>query len=88
MYPCNHKISPGHLQDLPALYEHSAPGSAIRLAIEAMAYGDLPDQHAKARSKYGAALGRVRAVITDAQQNTTDDLLAALLVIDNFEVCT
>lgn len=86
MYPCNHQISPGHLQDLPILYEESTPGSAIRLAIEAMAYGDLPDQHTRARTKYGAAIGRVRAVIADPRRNTTDSLLAALILIDNFEV--
>lgn len=85
--PCNHRLSPGHLQDLPVLYEQSLPGTALRLSIEACGYGEFRGQQLKARSKYGAALGRIRELIFDINQSTRDSVLAALLIIDNFEVC-
>lgn len=88
LYPCNHHISPGHFQDLPLLYESSFPGGALRLATESLAYAELPGQHLKAQSRYGAALARVREVTDDPGKNRNDTVLAALLVIDNFEVRT
>lgn len=86
MHPCNHNISPGHLQDLPNIYHQSLPGTSSRLAIEALAYADMPGYEAKARSRYGAALARVRDVINDEERAKRDALLAALLIIDNYEV--
>lgn len=86
MHPCNHNITPGHLQDLPQIYHNSLPGTSARLAIEALAYADTPGYGTKARARYGAALERVREVIGDAERVKRDAVLAALLVIDNYEV--
>lgn len=86
MHPCNHDITPGHLQDLPAIYHRSLPGTSSRLAIEALAYADVPGYEVKARSRYGAALARVRDDISDEEKAKRDAVLAALLIIDNYEV--
>lgn len=86
MWPCSHGITPGHLSDMPAMYEQSLPGTSMRLAIEALAYADIPYHHGKARAKYGHALNRVRAIIGDPEKSRLDALLTSLIVIDNFEV--
>jgi hypothetical protein len=70
--------------------------SVLWLAVRAVAYADMarstssgwapPDTFAlKARRYYGAALARLRVMVTDPEFLRRDCTLAALLLIDNFE---
>ena len=94
LHPGSSGVSPGHLHDLPLLYKDSAPGSVLWLSVRALAFADMKTVHdgnipfsVKARKHYGAALIRMREAAMDQQALADDRTLAALLLIDNFEVC-
>ena len=93
LYPENDGTSPGHMHNLHSLYSTVLPGSVLWLAVRAVAFADmrLPDVgeipfHIKARESYGAALVRLRDVVTEQKEFVDNRVLAALLLIDNFEV--
>jgi len=93
LYPENDGTSPGHMHNLHSLYSTVLPGSVLWLAVRAVAVADMrrPDGgeipfHIKARQYYGAALVRLRDVLNEQKEVVDDHVLAALLLIDNFEV--
>lgn len=94
LHPSNRGNTPGHFSDLPALYASAPEGSALWHAVRAVAFADMkncPDGevpfYIKARRNYGAALSRIRIAAADEQANANDRFLAALLLVDSFEVC-
>jgi hypothetical protein len=93
LYPGPGGTSHGHLHNLPVLYQDAQPGSVLWHAVRAVAFADM--RHfcdgevsfsVKARRSYGAALAGIRANVANDQELTTDHLLAALLLVDSFEV--
>ena len=93
LYPLNDGVSPGYMHDLPMLYLSATPESVLWLAVRAVAFADM--KHATvgeigfyimARQHYGAALSRIRAAAHEEQELTNDHILAATLLIDNFEI--
>ena len=93
LHPCNDEVSPGHMQDLSTLYLSAPPESVLWLTVRAMAFADMRDHRdgdlpfsTKALQNYGAALNRLRTITHDEQRLTDDRVLAALLLIDSFEV--
>ena len=91
LYPSNDGVSPGHMHNLPVLYASSPSDSVLWLAVRAMAFADIRcyTQTAfstRARESYGAALTRMREIAGNEQRLADDRILAALLLIDNFEV--
>lgn len=91
--PCNHGTSPGYMHELPTLYLSAPPDSILRHAVRALAYADMKGVrcgdspfHIKARTAYGAALTRMRGIANDKQELVNDRTLAALLLIDDFEL--
>ncbi|KAI0127527.1 hypothetical protein BJ170DRAFT_625787 [Xylariales sp. AK1849] len=92
LHPGNDGIFPGHMHDLPILYLNSPPESVLWLAVRAVALADMRHEltadvtfHAKARQHYGAALSRMREIAEDGQELADDRVLAAVLLIDDFE---
>ncbi|KAK3683173.1 hypothetical protein LTR37_020486 [Vermiconidia calcicola] len=88
--PTNDGVAPGYMHDLPLLYASAAPGSVLWHAVRAVAFADLKDYDrgsfsSKARQNYGGALTRMRSIAEDSQRLAEDRILAALLLIDNFE---
>jgi hypothetical protein len=86
-------IGVGHMHDLPVLFFDTEPHSVLWLAVRAVAFADIRNEssgtipfHIKARQHYGAALNRMRTVITDQDNLDDDRVLSAMLLIDNFEV--
>lgn len=95
LHPTNDGVSPGHLSNLPELYIRAPVESALWNAIRAMAIADLRHTshrdvpfYVKARRYYGSVLTRLRSIANDTRMMTEDCTLAALLIIDNFEVCS
>lgn len=94
LYPTYSGQSPGHLHVIPGLYQSAASNSALCCAVRAIAFADMPkgsrDQvssfHAQAQRSYGDALARMRDLASDETSLVDDHVLAALLLIDNFEV--
>jgi hypothetical protein len=93
LYPGNDGVSPGHMQNLHTLYLSAPPESVLWLAVRALAFADMRNSRAgnvpfsiKARRNYGAALTRMREIANNEQELVDDRVLAALLLIDNFEV--
>ena len=94
LYPGNSGLFPGHLHIIPALYHAAASDSVLHCAVRALAFADMPkdsrDQassyHTKAQNCYGLALTRMRELASDESSIVDDHVLAALLLIDNFEV--
>lgn len=95
LYPTNSGLFPGHLRVLPELYRTVSSDYLLHCAVQAVAFADMPrgsrDQdssfHAKAQRSYGLALARMRELASDDRSIVDDQVLAALLLIDNFEVC-
>ena len=95
LYPANNFLFPGHLHVLPELYRTASSDSILPCAVCAVAFADMPkgsrDEgssfHAKAQRSYGSALARMRGLASDETSIVDDHVLAALLLIDNFEVC-
>lgn len=91
--PDNDGISPGHMSDLPFLYSKSSQNSMLWFAVRAVAFADMY-RHSignysfsnKALQHYGAALNRLRTLTQEKEWLSDDSVLAALLLIDNFEV--
>ena len=95
VYPDNDGVSPGHMHHIHALYVHAPPVSILWLAVRALAYADLKYEtvsgtpfNIKAREYYGAALHQLRVYASEQQRLVNDQVLAAVLLIDNFEVGT
>ena len=93
LYPGNDGVSPGHMHNLYPLYLSAPPGSVLWLAVRALACADMKHEsvgdtpfHIKARQYYGATLSRLRVVAHEGQKLANDQVLAAILLIDNFEV--
>jgi len=93
LYPGNDGVSPGHMHNLYPLYLSAPPGSVLWLAVRAVACADMRHKsvgdtsfHIKARQYYGAALSRLREIAHGEQRLANDQVLAAILLIDNFEV--
>ncbi|KAI9737249.1 MAG: hypothetical protein M1818_005781 [Claussenomyces sp. TS43310] len=92
LYPGNDGASPGHMQSLSPLYFNAPPHSVLWLAVWAVACADMKHEivgdtpfHIKARQYYGAALSRLR-VVAQEQSLVNDQVLAAILLIDDFAV--
>ncbi|ORY56412.1 uncharacterized protein BCR38DRAFT_469504 [Pseudomassariella vexata] len=97
LHPCNHGVSPGHMDQLPRLYLSAAPGSVLWHAIRAVAFADMRYRtisargetpfHIRAWQQYGEALKAMRALALGVNEGVADDsCLAAILLIDNFEL--
>lgn len=93
LYPGNDGVSPGHMHNLYPLYLNALPGSVLWLAVRAVAWADMRHEsvgdtpfNIKARQYYGAALSRLRVAAYEEQRLANDQVLAAILLIDNFEV--
>ena len=93
LYPGPTGTSHGHLHNLPVLYQDAQPGSVLWHAVRAVAFADM--RHiwdggvyfsTEARRSYGAALTGIRAHAANENELTTDQVLAALLLVDSFEV--
>ena len=93
LYPSNEGMSIGHMYDLHHLYQTAPNGSLLTLVVKAMAFADLKSElstedanfQIKARQSYGAALQRLRAMANEEQKLTNEHVLAAILLLDNFE---
>ena len=86
---------PGHMHHIHALYVHAPPASILWLAVRALAYAELKYEtisgtpfNIKAREYYGAALHHLRIYASEQHHLVNDQVLAAVLLIDNFEVRT
>ena len=74
------------------LYLGAPPESILWLAVRAVAFADMKNESAenlpfyiKARQHYGAALNRTLVIVQDERGLAHDRILAALLLVDNFE---
>lgn len=85
LFPRSDGLSPGYMHDFPKLYSEAEPGSVLWFAVRALAFADLKDAGA-ARRAYGSALNRLQRIATNDQEFSSNHVLAALLLIDNFEV--
>jgi hypothetical protein len=81
------------MDELPMLYQTAQPNSVLWLAVRAVAFADMKNQSAgnvpfsvKARQYYGAALNRMRTMVSNPEELGSDHVLLAMLLIDNFEV--
>lgn len=87
-------LSPGYMHHLPILYENTPPDSILYHAVRAIAFadmkhvanGNLPNLNVQSQRSYGAAIARLRGMVTDTQELADDQTLTALLLIDAFEV--
>jgi hypothetical protein len=94
LYPGNDGIAPGLMHDLPAMYSGASSGSLLWHAVRALAFADIAQGQSqqgrsysiKARQSYGAALVAMRKTIGEAGRFNQDSTLAALLLVDAFEV--
>jgi len=93
LYPHNDGVSPGHLHDLPMLYLSAPRESVLWYAVRAVAFADMRGArvenipfYIKARQQYGAALLHLREIAHSEQRLANDRVLAAILLIDSFEV--
>lgn len=94
LHPGRDGISPGHLVHLPVLYDQSNSDCILWHAVRAMAFADVKNDrnadgvpfHIKARNSYGVALGLIRHAVQEENKLSDDRTLAALLLIDSFEV--
>jgi len=92
IYP--NDVSPGYMHHLPLLYEKAPPNSVLQSSVRALAFADIrrtssggPEYRTKALQSYGAAITRLRTAAQDPADLEGDETLAALLLIDAFEVC-
>ncbi|KAK4506401.1 hypothetical protein PRZ48_000131 [Zasmidium cellare] len=90
-YPTD--LSPGYMHHLPSLYEKAAHNSVLALAVRAVAFADMKrlnngnqEYELKGLQNYAAAITRLRTVVKEASDFDDDQILAALLLIDAFEV--
>lgn len=94
LHPGRDGISPGHLVHLPVLYYQSNSDCILWNAVRAMAFADIKNDrstegvpfHIKARNSYGVALSQIREAVQSEHKLSDDRTLAALLLIDSFEV--
>ena len=87
-------MSPGHMHELPKLYFSAPPESILWHALRAMAFADMRHHYAgdipfttKGLRHYGSALQRLQNIVDDGHMMADDRVLAAMLLIDSFEVC-
>lgn len=75
---------------LPNLYARSDPGSALRLATEAISYAVslklVPDATQLSRRRYIQATRAVRTALQDLHEAGTDHILYAILLLCGYEV--
>lgn len=89
--PTRQGRQPGHMIHAIALYLSADSKSTYRTAIQACAYAHLQFENDgafanKARSTYGKALMCMKDEIADKYKVHDDRLLAAVLLLDGFEV--
>ena len=88
VYP--NELSPGYMHHLPLLYEKTAPGSVLHLSLRALAFADVSsagrEYALKGFKSYAAAIARLRVIVQAPANVEDDETLAALLLIDAFEV--
>ena len=79
------------------MLNHDAPPeSVLSLAVRAVAFADTKNARngndiafsVRAQRSYGAALAQMRAISDNEQELANDRVLAALLLIDCYEVLT
>ena len=84
----------GFMQFLPMLYYDAPRESVLWYTVRAMAFADMGHIrngedvpfNVKAQRDYGTALLRMRVAVEDRRELGSDRTLAALLLIDSFEV--
>lgn len=91
LHPTNKGLTPGYMHDLPALFASTSSGSVLWTAVRAVAFAGLKGYNGgsfsrRARQSYGAALTRMRSIANDNRRLAEDHTLAALLLIDSFEL--
>ena len=93
LFPCNKGLSPGHMHELPMLYFSAPSESILWHALRAIAFAALKYQYAgdtpfttKALRHYGSALRHLQDIVDDEPMLADDRILAAMLLIDSFEV--
>ena len=96
LQPRGNGINPdvGFMQFLPLLYEGAPPHSLLPRMIQAMAFADMGRMrngdgvpfNIKAQRSYGLALNQVLELTHNQRELAIDRTLAALLLIDTFEV--
>ena len=93
LYPSNDGVLLGFMHYLPTLYLIAPPGSILWLAVRTLAFADLRHQRTgdssfltKTLEYYGAALTLLKTLADDEQSLDNGHVLAAILLIDNFEV--
>lgn len=81
------------MHHLPMLYERATSNSLLAQSVRAVAFTDLrrmsngnPEYEFRGLQSYGAAITRLRAVVQERKDFDDDQILAALLLIDAFEV--
>lgn len=93
MDPSNEGISPGYMDLIRPFYYAQPPGSLLRVAVEALAFASIQsltltngDFARLARIKYGESLILLRSAILSKGFQLQDYELAAVFVVDMFEV--
>lgn len=93
MNPSNEGISPGYMDLIRPFYNAQPPGSLLRVAVEALAFANIQsltvtncDFACLARIKYGESLMLLRSAIRFKGFQLEDHELAAVFVVDIFEV--
>lgn len=86
-------VSPGYMHSLPLLHEMSAPNSVLHLSVLAVAFADLRFVESGSREyefrglrSYGSAITRLRVIVQEPNDFKDDQTLAAILLLDIFEV--
>ena len=81
------------MHELPALFLSAQQSSVLGLAVRAVAFADMGSEgtgdisfRTKARQHYGSALNGMRTIVNDWQELSSDHVLLAMLLVDNFEV--
>lgn len=94
MHRSNEDLSVGYMDDLPDLFLGAARESILWYIVRATALADMKQQRGlddvsfarKALQYYGAALRKLRNVAEDEENLANDSVLAAVLLVDSFEV--
>lgn len=91
VYPS--ELSAGYMHHLPALYEQTDSKSILYQSVRAVAFADVRrlssgsrEYELKGLQSYGAAITSLRTIVQEPSSFKNDQILAALLLIDTFEV--
>ena len=90
------ELSRGYLTYVLPLYNHSSSDSPLTVVVQALAlvaFSSLPGRQnlrITARQTYGAAIGKMKAVIQDPVESLTNETLAAVMLFGLYEslACT